>query len=100
ELGIACGVVVEYHEALHADASLQHGGEQGGAVVGAGGRRVVVVMGDHAAHRHAGVVVEQGQHGVEHLATHAFEIHVDAARAGGGEAFGQLWRVTVEAGVV
>ena len=67
--------------------------------VRAGRRRLVVVVRDKPAHRHARADVEQRQHRVEHRAADVLEIDVDAVRAGGGEALGQLRIAAVEADV-
>lgn len=81
----ARAVVVQDDEALHVHPFLQNRGQQLPQVVPTEGRRViVVVVRNEAAHRHAGVQIEQRQHRLQHRPAHVLEVHVDAIRAGHG----------------
>ena len=72
--------LVEDDEALDLEALAHDGAE-----IGAGARRGVVVLRDHAAHHHAAVIVEPREHRLLHRAADVLEIDVDALGAGRGE---------------
>ena len=64
-----------------------------------GGQLGGVVVGDEAADRDAGEVVQQRQHRVEHRPADVLKVDVDALRTGGFQALGQVGLAVVEAGV-
>ena len=59
----------------------------------------LVVLGDHAAHRHAGERIELLEHRLLHLAADIFEIGVDAVGALGAQFGPQIVRAMIDAGV-
>src|SRR5439155_762708 len=59
----------------------------------------IVVLGDHAAHHHAGKIVEAREHRLLHRAADVLEIDVDAGRAGAVERGAEAGVAMVEAGI-
>src|SRR5271166_3604495 len=56
-------------------------------------------MGDQAAYRHAGKIVEEGKNYTPDRTAHILEIDVDAVRACGLQFLFHIWRAVIDGGV-
>ncbi|KXV19499.1 hypothetical protein AD933_01675, partial [Acetobacter malorum] len=85
---------------LHTKAFAQDLAHERGEPVRAGlGRILIVVMGDEAAERNAGMSVQEREYGIEHGTTDILEIDIDPFRAGSSQLCGEVGCTMIDTGI-